>query len=109
MSESKHTPWPLWEVDWSRMVVMTDDGRDVAALEVVAKSAEDIEANAHIIAAAPELLAELEHAEWEGLGVGNDQTRPACPRCLNDKQDGHEPGCTLAAALAKARGAGKVG
>lgn len=50
-----------------------------------------------LLLAAPELLAELEHAEWSSDGA-------ACPRCTLYPNHGHAPDCTLAAALKKARG-----
>jgi hypothetical protein len=46
------------------------------------------------------LLAELEHAEWNGWGIGDE---PACPRCKSYQREGHNPDCSLATALAKAR------
>lgn len=47
------------------------------------------------------LLAELEHAEWRGMG--QEYGEVLCPRCQEVPDHGHTPDCTLAAALAKAR------
>lgn len=68
-------------------------------------------ANAYLIAAAPDLLAELRRLEWSGL---DEMDNPGwCPSCggydsatknnlMPSDVCGHRPGCTLAAAIAKA-------
>jgi hypothetical protein len=52
---------------------------------------------AHLVAAAPLLLAELRRLEW-GV-MGSDGAADCCPACDNDRVEGHAPDCTLAAAL----------
>ena len=60
-----------------------------------------------VVAAAPDLLAELRKVEWSGRDWHG---LPCCPQCGGVDQwrqagnVGHRPGCTLAAALAKATG-----
>ena len=63
-------------------------------------------ADAHLIAAAPELLAVLQDLEWLGLNDGRGVTHRQCPAChaLQSRGTGHNPHCGLAAAIAKAAG-----
>lgn len=72
------------------------------------------EANARLIAAAPELLNILKDVEWQGLEDDPDGGHyGACPACGGGDPDdsntpeeyaGHTEDCTLAAAIAKAEG-----
>ena len=62
---------------------------------------EEQQANATLIAAAPELLSMLEELEWadyrcEGLSK--------CPACQSAKYRGHAKNCELAALIRKAKG-----
>ena len=60
---------------------------------------EEAEANARLIAAAPELLAVLEKLEWIPQEEGM-----RCPSCGGWKSSGvHLPACALQAALVKAK------
>lgn len=111
--EQKHTPGPwqayrssvpgpqegMWQVagedciaDLWRLEESTHDAYEL--------SEDEAEENAHLIAAAPELLKELKAAEW--TPAHNDAKR--CPSCRQRDIDGHKSTCTLAAALAKAEG-----
>jgi hypothetical protein len=57
-------------------------------------------ANAHLIAAAPDLLAALEAVEWVPM-----EYRESCPWCHADPgSGGHAPDCQRQAAIAKAKG-----
>lgn len=67
------------------------------------ESAEE-EANARLIAAAPELLEVLLLAEWV---PDDDPALRWCPCCCQSKPFGHHPECRLAAAIAKAGGGAK--
>ena len=58
--------------------------------------------DAALIAAAPDLLRELEEAQW--VTDLDEDIQRWCPRCVNGENSGHTPDCTLAAALRKARG-----
>jgi len=62
--------------------------------------------NAHLIAAAPDLLAVLRDLEWSRLNDGRGVTHVQCPSCfaLQSRGTGHNHYCGLAAALAKAEG-----
>lgn len=55
-----------------------------------------------LIAAAPELLAELERLEW--VICASDLSISECPSCLGVEETGHRKDCTLNAAIKKARG-----
>jgi hypothetical protein len=65
----------------------------------------DAEAHAHLIAAAPELLALVEQVEWIVSPVGwfGSSVR-ICPWCQGTPPYGHAPDCPRQAALAKAYG-----
>ena len=59
------------------------------------------EANARLIAAAPDMLKVLEQLEWDGYDyLGN----PTCPACAQRQTVGHYPDCELSAAIKKAKG-----
>jgi hypothetical protein len=62
-------------------------------------------ANAHLIAAAPDLYAAIEALEWSDEALDTHGVfKPACPLCVGLQQTGHFNPCALDAALRKARG-----
>ncbi|EHJ49557.1 hypothetical protein DFW101_3561 [Solidesulfovibrio carbinoliphilus subsp. oakridgensis] len=82
------------KVSWNIAIVMgTPGGRDK-------------QANARMMAAAPDLLAALEAVEWQGSMFKDLEGKPytTCPACRRAKVEGHAPGCLIGNALAKARG-----
>lgn len=73
MSETKHTPGP-WAViaDGPTRVVATDTSRPwrIAVVDSPSDADPDVDANARLIAAAPELLAALEEVTSTCLDAG---------------------------------------
>lgn len=61
----------------------------------------NIEANAKLIAAAPELLAKLKDLQWV-THTDSEHSWTQCPDCY--AEDKHYAGCELAALIAKAEG-----
>jgi hypothetical protein len=61
---------------------------------------EEGDANARLIAAAPDLLEALKCVEWVMSGSGPR----FCSDCGHDRSRGHAKGCSVAAAIAKAEG-----
>lgn len=102
---TSHTPGP-W-IAKGATIWADRPGRDSAGIPVVASclvAGHDDprnEANARLIAAAPELLAELRKLEWSRLRQGEQY----CPRCGRSAENPHTPACSLGAAIAKATGA----
>ena len=71
----------------------------------VVKAQKNTEANAALIAAAPDLLALVEAIEWlEHTPWGESFTIHGCPWCHEAQWDGHADDCKRQAAIAKARG-----
>lgn len=64
----------------------------------------ELPANAYVIAAAKDLLAEVEALEWCIDIQGEGEAFGACPACGAIDYRGHHDGCSLNAALLKARG-----
>lgn len=64
-------------------------------------------ANAHLISASKDLRRELEAVEWSDGYADDREWINMCPKCQWNEPDGHAPGCTLAAALAKSYGEAK--
>ena len=56
------------------------------------------EADAHLVATAPELLEVLKQVEWTNAVDGGT----VCPWCGNRKYDGHDQDCPRQAVIAKA-------
>lgn len=100
MSEAKHTPGP-WKtqthISLDRLEIRDADGRRIAECAMdFPMSAKTHDANAHLIAAAPEMLDELEKQRnkhcFASSGVGD------CDTC-RDKQN-----CSLRRVINKAKG-----
>ena len=118
--EQKHTPGP-WEpctanngrcacrMVWSRSgdvpvftaTALTDKDESYT-LGVGVSDEDEIAANLALVAASPDLLRELEEAEW--VTDLDEDIQRWCPRCGNGENSGHAPDCTLADTLRKARG-----
>ncbi len=110
---SEHTPGP-WEqshrktpADMWNTQVYTPDGEIICTLHWYPKPKDADgrigtyrDANARLIAAAPELLEALRSIQWGG----NVDGFPACPSCGRDNEEGHSPVCRISLALAKAKG-----
>jgi len=58
-------------------------------------------ANAHLIAAAPDMLAMLEELEWSGA---NDQYDYFCLVCDRLRHEGHAEDCTFSNLLKRIKG-----
>ena len=104
---SKHTPGP-WDIyvgyvgTFIRAPKNDGFGRIVIAEMSADKafSQEEVRANAHLIAAAPQLLTVLEAVEWVG-----DKPYRFCPWCFaGENQEQHYPTCTRQAATKAAKG-----
>ena len=93
---SKHTPGPWKWDEW----LLTNGSEPVMGLKTE-DSRERMDANRHLIAAAPSLLSALEAVEWQ-----RDEGRGYlyCPECLLHYGQGHMDDCALHAALLLARG-----
>ena len=116
----KHTPGP-WRIDASYEIphviasgfekgatcvaVVYGDNASIMA-RVPGSRIADVIPNAHLLAAAPDMLAVLRDLEWSRLNDGCGVTRVQCPACfaLQSRGTGHNPYCGLAAAIAKAEG-----
>lgn len=104
MTERKHTPGP-WAAE-----PMTGRGAWIKAENGTwtALSCGDTdleaEANARLIAAAPELLAAVKALEWSGEREWSDgKSGPACPWCdAAQGEDLHLPSCPVGNAIAAA-------
>jgi len=101
-----HTPGP-WEVIQNPWY---ENSWDVQAANTSENIADDLsEANARLIAAAPELAALVESVEWtktsDRWGNWDGYECPWC-LCYTDKPENgvHAPDCPRQLALAKARG-----
>jgi hypothetical protein len=105
---SKHTPGP-WRVDETDRVVADNAKNFLRTREhpefIVANNVYisgpriERQANARLIAAAPEMLEALKKVEWFGKRIDE---QPFCPDCGNYKSYGHMTGCELDAAIRKA-------
>ena len=123
----KHTPGP-WEFDGMMYIFgksvggcqMKESSHMVAQIrgwghlqylgEETAISIQ--EANAHLIAAAPTMLKQLEanlevlrRVEWSGTERAN---REVCPLCLNERAEKHDSFCSLIAEIQKTEAAIKA-
>lgn len=89
MSERKHTPgpWSLNDRGYTYIISKPSDGyitRDVCRMDGSTMAAFDQKANAHLIAAAPDMLAALKEVREQclfdddhGIGVSEDVVIPA--------------------------------
>ena len=114
MTEPKHTPGP-WGVHehYSVIGIYGDDPAYPMVLSLPkweSMNPEEIgryRANAHLISAAPDMLAALKSIEWSNRDTIDCQTE--CPSCggTNPAEGyewalGHDDGCELKAAIDKA-------
>ena len=112
MSEPKWTPGPWNAIDCGTGWVVgpreadSDDYIADVHLHTHGISDESAEANANLIAAAPMLYEALDAIEWALVEYREDSNGlvGCCPSCEESVNEGHEVGCQLAAALARARG-----
>ncbi len=108
----EHTPGP-WIVSriWQKLGVagaahdvgLPHGHEGIAKVWAVRESGDGL-ANAHLVAAAPEMLAALKSLEWAGY---HEDHYPLCPSCGNRKlarNPKHKEDCILANAIAKAEG-----
>ena len=83
--KTKHTPGP-WSVRETRGLkgsIYGPDARSVASVGNAQRSYEVLEANAQLIAAAPEMLARLKEIHSEsGCAKDDPSWRGACPECV---------------------------
>ena len=98
MSESKHTPGP-WDVDFSgpaRLAITGPSEETIARCDMQCENGDVDEANARLIAAAPDLLEACKAVEvWVILATARDAHPEAVDNALADLK-------MLRAALAKA-------
>ena len=105
-----HTPGPWYAIRNTSYWEVRDKNRQVA--DTCATSCrkepgdeERGEANARLIAAAPEMLSALKAVEWAGqTDVAEGGYKDACPMCGEGRRTGHIGDCPLHAAIAKAEG-----
>lgn len=93
-------PWHLRRAtDVPGAIISLDDGADRQIVRALDGSELEVDpACAGMLEAAPLMLATLRGIEWAA-----DAYEDLCPACYGMKFRGHEPDCTLAAALAMAR------
>jgi hypothetical protein len=111
VADAKHTPGP-WEADNGEgYSIWSIYGRTSLIAQAIGDSAET-DANAHLIAAAPELLDALKEAIDGKVRQHSHAAHPSglfCSVCgVNSDQAVHHPKCWVAladAAIAKAEGA----
>jgi len=108
-----HTPGP-WIVDqdyrpgmsWNRHIATEAEPFFTICFMCHSNGVDEAcdEANANLVAAAPDLLSVLRDLEWIGMNDGRGVTHLMCPACsaLKSRGSGHNHYCGLAAAIAKA-------
>ena len=97
---AKFTPGP-WHASYSKFSqVKAANGAIVATCNRLSNLV-NLQANANLIAAAPDLFSVLDILEWVD---GPDGGPPFCPICGQDIDHWHRDGCRLNDALKKARG-----
>jgi hypothetical protein len=108
MSERKHSPapWSITSLGPEMWICQANPSKqsvcDMPSGMLSSVHPGEVMANALLIAAAPEMLAELLKVEWANEHTPNSH----CPSCDNIKEygEGHKDDCTLAAAIARAKG-----
>lgn len=110
MNEAKHTPGP-WIANCFMVVAPNGKsknsmsymygGQEVCHTGGGKASNEEAEANARLIAAAPDLLAACKAVEWIYMPRTLELR---CPKCGRRIDNGHAPDCQLAAAIRAAEG-----
>jgi len=101
-----HTPGPR-ETDTNNIVYAAADSRMIVDCSDMGSGELDSErrtANARLIAAAPDLLAELIALEWspDQVDVEAGGYEAGCPSCDGSQREGHNTGCRLRAAIGAA-------
>lgn len=77
----------------------------LASLKRTPVAGDEAEANAHVFAAAKDMLAVLKSIEWSASVDDEDGGyKDGCPVCAESKAEGHMDYCELARAIAKAEG-----
>ena len=116
--QTNHTPGP-WSISFQTTgerqlwqcadIGNRDKGAHIVSVEWAGpdyggtlKTIGEAHANAHLIAAAPELLAALERVEW--IPEGGSEGRLMCAWCYEHKQAGHTSDCQRQSVLAAAKG-----
>ena len=102
---NKHTPGP-WKVDYDfgsdRPEIRSYDERLVSVCaRQYPMSQKTCEANARLIAAAPELLQILQELEFPITMDFGDEVRHLCKICNSFDFEGHTPSCKLGNILKK--------
>jgi hypothetical protein len=104
MSDVKHAPGP-WQTTKAYPDVVFSAIDDHGSIAEVNVARSDWTANALLLAAAPTMYDALKAAEWSGTTCGDGGPYgDVCPICGGEKAAGHEKGCQLAGAIAKAEG-----
>lgn len=100
---AKHWPAYWSTVDGKPVCEITEEGNG-AVCEVY--NSPTAEADARLIAAAPEMLALLRELEWAGGDASGSSCCPACGAApaVSQASDAHAPGCRLHALLARIDG-----
>jgi len=99
-----HTPGP-WRyrlVASCKAWVVESVKNSIASVLLWRSAPQESEANARLIAAAPDLLALVDALEWARSAMYSKNFY--CPWCLHYRENGHASNCPRQAALAKVEG-----